>query len=475
MEPLEKPLTGDATPDLFICYRRKDSRYAADHIYRRLAQEFGAEHVFKDVDAIPLGRDFREILSQRVGASTVFLAIIGNRWLTLEDASGGRALNDPSDFVRVEIESALRLNIPVIPVLVEDGSIPSADELPSSLAPLAYRQGTSIRPDPDFDRDIDRLIRGIKSIAAERVDAAALRRRHRAPQDVRAPKTGKQSPRRAKSVAAQAPLAPEAPLRSHPEVSDDATHAPATRLEDGDSQLEPGRPITEPARPGPLPIRMQPPAAPRRNRAKVGAAMVAFAAVIVSYVYFGRQPQDNAQLTAPSSTTASPMTQPNDSTPAPNTATPTQPQATASPREGRSPFAINSNPVPPPADGVQPAPRQEPGSAPGERRPQVDAENLPADTTSWNGKWFMQFSEGSKEAACLRASEPDLRGAVVLRCDAEVFSAVPFFVRLGPAENRTELDQLRKKYLDRGVFSVILRSEDCSRPLRRVECSGTAP
>lgn len=96
----------ERVPDIFICYRRKDSRYVAGHLYRRLTQQYGAEHVFKDVDALPLGHDYRRELADRVGRCTVFLAVIGNRWLSATDAEGRRTLEDPGDFVRLEIESA---------------------------------------------------------------------------------------------------------------------------------------------------------------------------------------------------------------------------------------------------------------------------------------------------------------------------------------------------------------------------------
>ena len=149
-------------PRLFLCYRRKDTRYVTGQIYRRLTQEFGQTNVFKDVDSIPLGHDFRRVLDERVGDCTVFLAVIGPDWLEAHDSSGRRALDDVNDFVRLEIEAALRREIAVIPVLVDDAVIPSAGTLPTTLADLSYRQGVPVRPDPDFDRDLDRLVKGIR-------------------------------------------------------------------------------------------------------------------------------------------------------------------------------------------------------------------------------------------------------------------------------------------------------------------------
>jgi hypothetical protein len=125
--------------------------------------DFGKVSVFKDVDSIPLGLDFKEYLDEKVGECNVFLAIIGDRWLEERDSTGKRRLDDPTDFVRIEIESALGRRIPVIPLLVEGAPMPSEEELPSSLKKLVFRNGIPILPDPDFHRDMDRLISALKT------------------------------------------------------------------------------------------------------------------------------------------------------------------------------------------------------------------------------------------------------------------------------------------------------------------------
>jgi hypothetical protein len=99
---------------IFISYRRDDTADVAGRIYDRLAQHFGADSVFKDVDSIPLGVDFRKQLSESVGRCGILLAIIGRQWLTITDESGRRRLDNPRDFVRIEIEAALQRNIPII-------------------------------------------------------------------------------------------------------------------------------------------------------------------------------------------------------------------------------------------------------------------------------------------------------------------------------------------------------------------------
>jgi formylglycine-generating enzyme required for sulfatase activity/serine/threonine protein kinase len=113
-----------------------------------------------------LGLDFREILTERVAGCDVLLAVIGDDWLSIAGKSGTRRLDDPGDFVRIEIQRALDRDIPVIPVLVGNSSVPQAVELPDSLRKLAFRNGLAVRPDPDFHNDVDRLIRGINDVVS---------------------------------------------------------------------------------------------------------------------------------------------------------------------------------------------------------------------------------------------------------------------------------------------------------------------
>jgi hypothetical protein len=148
----------EATGHIFISYRRGDSADIAGRIYDRLVDEYGRIPIFKDVDSIPLGSDFKEYLDQKVGECNALLAVIGDRWTDASDASGKRRLDDPADFVRVEIESALERGIPVIPLLVRGVQMPAEESLPPTLRKLTHKNGLQIRPDPDFHRDMDRLI-----------------------------------------------------------------------------------------------------------------------------------------------------------------------------------------------------------------------------------------------------------------------------------------------------------------------------
>jgi len=127
-----------------------------------LVDAFGEKPVFKDVDSIPPGVDFKEFLDQKVNECTVLLAVIGDRWVDVRGLGGKRRLDDPDDFVRVEIESALKRGIPVIPLLVRGARMPEEDELPPSLQKLVYRNAIPVRPDPDFNNDIKKLISSLE-------------------------------------------------------------------------------------------------------------------------------------------------------------------------------------------------------------------------------------------------------------------------------------------------------------------------
>jgi Tol biopolymer transport system component len=151
-------------PGIFISYRRSDNPDATGRIYDRLVAEFGKAKVFKDVDSIPLGRDFRSYLNEIVGDCAAVLAIVGPRWADACNQAGQRRLEDPDDFVRIELEAALARNIPVVPVLVGNALMPGSAQLPASLTALAFRQSIEVRPDPDFHNDSTRLVAALRKI-----------------------------------------------------------------------------------------------------------------------------------------------------------------------------------------------------------------------------------------------------------------------------------------------------------------------
>jgi hypothetical protein len=129
---------------IFISYRRSDDSGAAGRLYDRLEQTFGPQQLFMDVDNIPPGEDFVAVLEAQVASCEVLLALIGRDWLTAADKTGRHRLDNPEDFVRIEIASGLAQGKRVIPVLVNGATMPRANELPEELMPLARRQAFRI-------------------------------------------------------------------------------------------------------------------------------------------------------------------------------------------------------------------------------------------------------------------------------------------------------------------------------------------
>jgi tetratricopeptide (TPR) repeat protein len=131
---------------IFISYRRQETAWPAGRLYDVLVEHFPPEQVFKDVDNIDPGDDFVERITAAVASCDVLLALIGPNWLTITNKKGQRRLDDPEDYVRIEIETALMRKIRVIPILVDDAKMPSSDELPPALVPLIRRNAVEINP-----------------------------------------------------------------------------------------------------------------------------------------------------------------------------------------------------------------------------------------------------------------------------------------------------------------------------------------
>ncbi len=149
---------------IFISYRRRTSIDITGRIYDRLATHFGEDSVFKDVDSIPFGVNFRNHLEREVSLCPVLLAVIDPDWLAVADDRGHPKLTNPADWVRIEIETALQRDRLVIPVLVGGATLPEESTLPEGLKALAYRQSAQVRCDPDFHRDLDRLIHRVEGV-----------------------------------------------------------------------------------------------------------------------------------------------------------------------------------------------------------------------------------------------------------------------------------------------------------------------
>jgi hypothetical protein len=146
-----------------ISYRRQDSNPVAGRLYDRLQAEFGKGAVFMDFDSIPYGVDFREHIKHTLRRAKVIVAIIGPDWAGAKDKSD-RRIDDPTDFVRLEIASALESDIPIIPVLINNTPMPDAKSLPPELEALAFRNGLALDTGIDFHHHADRLIAGIHKV-----------------------------------------------------------------------------------------------------------------------------------------------------------------------------------------------------------------------------------------------------------------------------------------------------------------------
>ena len=142
---------------IFINYRREESGHVAGRLHDRLAQAFGRDNLFMDVDNIPVGVDFVTHLNDQVAACDAVLVVIGPKWAKAKDKAGQRRLHQPDDFVAIEIAAALTRDIRVIPVLVDGARMPRASELPDALKPLARRQAAEVRH-VNFGQDAETLV-----------------------------------------------------------------------------------------------------------------------------------------------------------------------------------------------------------------------------------------------------------------------------------------------------------------------------
>ena len=151
-------------PKIFICYRREDSRWPAQTIYNDLVDHFGSESVVFDIDTIPLGVDFREYLNKEVSRCDIFLAVMGDRWLEILK----QRLEQPNDFVRIEIQAALERRIPVVPILVGEKPVPSEKDLPPELMDLSYKQAAEMRAGADLQSHRKRLVDGLDRLFSDK-------------------------------------------------------------------------------------------------------------------------------------------------------------------------------------------------------------------------------------------------------------------------------------------------------------------
>jgi formylglycine-generating enzyme required for sulfatase activity len=143
---------------VFISYRRDDAKWQAREIYRALTAVLPQDHVFMDIDSIPPGADFVQILEGWVEQCDILLALIGKDWIdTLDPKSGKRRLENPQDFVRIEVRKALARGVPVVPVLLDGAAMPDVGRLPNDLKGLVRRNAEFV-VHRTVDADVGRLI-----------------------------------------------------------------------------------------------------------------------------------------------------------------------------------------------------------------------------------------------------------------------------------------------------------------------------
>ncbi|MEZ5997608.1 MAG: toll/interleukin-1 receptor domain-containing protein [Hyphomonas sp.] len=149
---------------IFISYRRSDTGDVAGRLCGDLQSVFGVRNVFKD-HAIPPGTNFGEHLVDKLKTCRAVLVLIGPDWEATTDEAGARRLDDPTDWVRLEVETALAAEgVHTIPVLVNGAQFPS--NLPSSLAGLLDRQAMQLRRDPDYETDAQRIVDALRRYAS---------------------------------------------------------------------------------------------------------------------------------------------------------------------------------------------------------------------------------------------------------------------------------------------------------------------
>jgi len=167
-------------PKITISYRRADSQAMTGRIFDRLIARYGREAIFRDIDNIPAGTDFRQHINETLLKTGVLLAIVGPKWLG-SSRGGVERINEESDPVRVEVETALRRRLPIIPVLIGNTRMPGSDLLPPSLKDFAFRNAVNIDTGRDFDHHMDRLFKSIDAILGETAKPSAPSRETKMP------------------------------------------------------------------------------------------------------------------------------------------------------------------------------------------------------------------------------------------------------------------------------------------------------
>jgi len=167
------PQASSQPPGVFICYRRDDSAGHALHLFYYLREHVRGERVFLDT-GIEAGDEFAQKIERELASCEIFIALIGKRWLTMQ-GDAGRRLDDPGDFVRMEIAAALGRGITVVPVLVDGAHMPLGKDLPEDISGLLAHQGIELS-NQRWEYDAGRLVRRIRQVLAEQREAARIKK-----------------------------------------------------------------------------------------------------------------------------------------------------------------------------------------------------------------------------------------------------------------------------------------------------------
>ncbi|MGE3305698.1 MAG: TIR domain-containing protein [Rhizobiaceae bacterium] len=206
---------------IFVSYRRDDAAASAGRLCDHLLRHFPREQVFFDVDNIEPGLDFVKVLDESVANCEVLLAVIGRTWISAKQEGRARLAN-PHDFVRIELESALRRDIRVVPVLVDGAAMPTERQLPEELRSLARRQAVTVSH-ASFASDVERLInvlrRHLEALAARQTEPSQAVPEGRRP--IRLPEPDPASPQPTEAQS------PDPPASASPREDEPAGEEPA--------------------------------------------------------------------------------------------------------------------------------------------------------------------------------------------------------------------------------------------------------
>jgi hypothetical protein len=154
-------------PRITVSYRRNDSDAITGRIFDRLVAHYGAESVFRDIDNIPPGVDFRKYIGRALENTDILLVVVGPQW-TGRTPDGNLRIQQSTDLVRIEVETALRKDIPVVPVLVSNATMPQPADLPDGLQDFPFRHAVKVDALEDFDNHVTRLMRSLDRLLHDR-------------------------------------------------------------------------------------------------------------------------------------------------------------------------------------------------------------------------------------------------------------------------------------------------------------------